>query len=54
MLAAIYVGASVITFMAYALDKSATGRGSRRTPETTLHGLALEGLIIWGLIGPRG
>jgi|APLow6443716910_1056828.scaffolds.fasta_scaffold65502_1 hypothetical protein len=36
MLAAIYVGASVITFLAYALDKSAAERGSWRTPETTL------------------
>jgi uncharacterized membrane protein YsdA (DUF1294 family)/cold shock CspA family protein len=43
MLAAIYVGASVITFLAYALDKSAAGRGSWRTPETTLHSLALAG-----------
>jgi len=41
MLAALYVGASVITFLAYARDKSAARRGSRRTPETTFHGLAL-------------
>lgn len=41
MLAAIYLGASVITFLAYARDKAAAGSGSRRTPETTLHGLAL-------------
>jgi uncharacterized membrane protein YsdA (DUF1294 family)/cold shock CspA family protein len=39
--AAFYVVASVITFMAYAWDKSAARQGNRRTPESTLHLLAL-------------
>lgn len=41
VLAALYAGASLVTFLAYAADKSAARRGTRRTPETTLHGLAL-------------
>lgn len=40
-LAGIYAAASVITFVAYALDKSAARTGNWRTPESTLHGLAL-------------
>ena len=36
-----YLGVSLITFVAYALDKSASRRGARRTPESTLHLLAL-------------
>ncbi len=39
--AAIYGAASAVTFVAYALDKSAASRGMRRTPESTLHMLAL-------------
>jgi uncharacterized membrane protein YsdA (DUF1294 family) len=38
-----YVVASLVTFMVYAFDKSAAGRGARRTPEATLHMLALAG-----------
>jgi uncharacterized membrane protein YsdA (DUF1294 family)/cold shock CspA family protein len=41
--AGIYVGASVATFIAYAADKSAAGSGAWRTPESTLHMLALAG-----------
>jgi len=41
--AGIYAGASVLTFVAYALDKSAATRGAWRTPESTLHGLSLAG-----------
>lgn len=33
--------ASSITFLVYALDKSAAVKGQRRTPETTLHLLGL-------------
>jgi uncharacterized membrane protein YsdA (DUF1294 family)/cold shock CspA family protein len=40
-IAAIYGAASVITFTAYAMDKSAATQGSWRTPESTLHFLAL-------------
>ena len=37
VLAAIYLGASVVTFFVYAKDKSAAQRGEQRTPEVTLH-----------------
>ena len=39
----VYVGASVLAFMAYAIDKNAAQRGAWRTPEKTLHLLALMG-----------
>lgn len=38
-----YAAASVITFIAYALDKSAAKRGGWRTRESSLHALALVG-----------
>jgi len=40
-IAGIYAAASLITFLTYALDKSAARKGSWRTAESTLHGLAL-------------
>jgi len=40
-IAAIYSAASVVTFVAYAMDKSAATQGAWRTPESTLHFLAL-------------
>lgn len=40
---AFYAGASLITFLVYAIDKSASRKRVRRTPETTLHVLALLG-----------
>jgi uncharacterized membrane protein YsdA (DUF1294 family)/cold shock CspA family protein len=43
LIVAVYAGASAITFVAYALDKSAAARDARRTPENTLHLLALLG-----------
>jgi uncharacterized membrane protein YsdA (DUF1294 family)/cold shock CspA family protein len=43
LVAGIYAGVSVITFIANALDKSAAARGNWRTPESTLHGLSLAG-----------
>lgn len=43
VLAAVYAGASVVTFFAYAFDKSAAQRGAWRTSESTLHFLALAG-----------
>jgi uncharacterized membrane protein YsdA (DUF1294 family) len=39
----LYLGASVVTFLAYALDKSAAVRQAWRTKESTLHLLALVG-----------
>lgn len=39
----VYFGASVITFLAYAFDKSKAQRGAWRTPESTLHMFALIG-----------
>lgn len=41
LIAGIYAAASLITFVAYALDKSAARQGNWRTPESTLHMLAL-------------
>lgn len=38
-----YAAMSVITFLVYAVDKSAARRGDLRTPERTLHLLALTG-----------
>jgi len=42
-LALAYLVASVVTFAVYARDKQAAMRGARRTPERTLHWLALVG-----------
>lgn len=39
----LYLGASLVTFVAYALDKSAAQGGRWRTQESTLHLLALIG-----------
>jgi uncharacterized membrane protein YsdA (DUF1294 family)/cold shock CspA family protein len=41
--AGLYAGLSVITFVAYALDKSAASSGAWRTPENTLHMLSIAG-----------
>lgn len=39
----IYLAVSVVTFIVYAMDKSAAKRGAWRTQEATLHGLSLIG-----------
>ncbi|MBO1112585.1 DUF1294 domain-containing protein [Bordetella petrii] len=39
----IYPAAGVLTFLVYAIDKSAARAGAWRIPENTLHGLALAG-----------
>ncbi len=39
----LYVALSLLTFLAYALDKSAAKRGAWRTPESTLHLFSLAG-----------
>lgn len=41
--AGLYVAASVVTFIAYAADKSAAASGAWRTRESTLHLMALAG-----------
>jgi uncharacterized membrane protein YsdA (DUF1294 family)/cold shock CspA family protein len=41
--AGLYASLSAITFVAYALDKSAANSGAWRTPENTLHMLAIAG-----------
>ena len=38
-----YLAASIITFLVYAVDKSAAKNGQWRTPESTLHLLGLAG-----------
>ena len=38
-----YMGCSIVTFIAYAFDKSKAKRGAWRTPESTLHVFALIG-----------
>jgi uncharacterized membrane protein YsdA (DUF1294 family) len=40
---ALYITASLLTFIAYALDKSAARQGAWRTKESTLHLLSLAG-----------
>lgn len=40
---AIYLGASLLAFLMYTIDKSAAIKGTRRTPESTLHMIALIG-----------
>lgn len=41
--AALYVIASIVTFLVYAIDKAAAERGAWRTSESTLHVLSLTG-----------
>ncbi len=43
LLPLVYLIASTLTFFAYAQDKSAAKRGTRRTPERTLHMLSMLG-----------
>ena len=40
-IAATYIGMSLITFVTYAMDKAAARAGRRRTPEASLHLLAI-------------
>ena len=44
---------SLFAFIAYALDKSAARRGDRRTPERTLHLIALAGGWPGGMLAQR-
>jgi uncharacterized membrane protein YsdA (DUF1294 family)/cold shock CspA family protein len=43
LILALYLIASLLTFIIYAADKSAARRGAWRTPESTLHLLSLAG-----------
>ncbi len=43
LILALYLIASLLTFVIYALDKSAARKGAWRTPESTLHLLSLAG-----------
>ena len=49
----LYLVASLITFIMYAVDKSAAKRGARRTPESTLHWLSLIGGWPGGVIAQQ-
>lgn len=51
--AAWYAALSLSVFIAYALDKSAARHGERRTPERTLHLLALAGGWPGGMLAQR-
>jgi len=42
---------SVVTFAAYAIDKTQARRGGWRIPEAALHGLAIAGGAIGGWVG---
>jgi len=53
VVAGAYLLASVAAFALYAADKSAARRGAWRTPEGTLHGLALIGGWPGALIAQR-
>jgi uncharacterized membrane protein YsdA (DUF1294 family) len=43
VLAGVYAALSLVAFLTYAIDKAAAQRGAWRTPETTLHVLAIAG-----------
>ena len=43
LIAAAYAAASVVTLVAYGVDKAAAGLGRRRVPENALHLLCLLG-----------
>src|SRR5690606_31228629 len=49
----LYIAASAIAFVAYAMDKSAAKKGRWRTPENTLHILALIGGWPGALVAQR-
>lgn len=52
-LAGMYAAASLASYVAYASDKAAAGKGARRTPERTLHVLDLLGGWPGALVAQR-
>lgn len=50
---ALYLFASVVTFILYAMDKSAAGKDGRRIPESTMHLLSLLGGWPGALVAQR-
>ena len=53
LVVAAYLAASVLSFVLYAIDKSAAKSDSRRTPENTLHLVDLVGGWPGGLFAQR-
>lgn len=53
LIGVVYAALSLVTFVAYALDKSAAQRGAWRTPESTLQFLGLVGGWPGGLIAQQ-
>jgi uncharacterized membrane protein YsdA (DUF1294 family) len=53
LVAAVYAGMSLVTFVAFAWDKSRAKRAQRRVPERTLHLLELLGGWPGALAGQR-
>ena len=53
LLAAIYLGASALSWLMYYFDKVAAGRGAQRTPEATLHLVDLLGGWPGGLLAQQ-
>lgn len=49
----IYLAASLVTFILYAMDKAAARKGRQRTPESTLHWMAVLGGWPGALIAQR-
>ncbi|GFO55550.1 hypothetical protein GMSM_25570 [Geomonas sp. Red276] len=49
----LYIAASLVTFLLYAVDKTAARNGARRIPELTLHTASLFGGWPGGLLAQR-
>ena len=53
MVIVMYIGLSLLTFFAYAVDKSAAINGRKRTPEKTLHLLSVAGGWLGALLAQQ-